>query len=716
MLFLTRLLMYYAAISVLLLIAQMAGYLFAGQSLLHIDGLTDSFVLAFAKREYALTHSLSIALALLPAIAAQWRGARSRENVVAVSAGVLAGMVLVAGSWGQAVATGRFATLDSYSMALTNPFLMFAHALHFQPLTVWGGLTAFVAFGAAGVWYAIRMDAIKRPAIARAAALCFLLSAVVAQWTTFSGPKVGIEDRRGFHSSTFGQVMVVQDFLEQCYQSHTGPLTSLYCNWANRRALADELSPNPILSASDSAIVSADDWGKTASAARRPNVLFLVIESLRADVILKDGAFRDIMPNVTALAKEGAYFQNHYALATHSNYADIVPIASQYPLRSAGTHVYPSDPTYPTPRIYDLLKTQGYRTAIISSQNEEWGKMINYLSSPKLDHFFHAPTFDGETYVPRNDIGFFSMAREGKRSGKIDDYHTVNEAIRWIGEQGDEPVYIYSNYQNSHFPYEVPESFPRPFAPEPFDVEVGFNNVPDEHLDIVRRRYYDSLYYIDHQIGRLIQSLKKSGRYENTLFIITGDTGQAFREHGFSGHANMLFDETLRTPLVLAGPGIRPEIVADRYCHLDVPPTILAYLGLPRYPGFQGIDALDRSAEYDRNRVVFLTVQSPFARQYGVLLENIKYFTDETTGADYLFLLDADPAERHNLAHVAPEFAAELKKLVNTWRFHQLDYYSDLAAQAKSFPPALAFAGWPGDPKPAPAEKAAGPLVGAAAR
>ncbi len=676
----------YLALVGLLLIVQMSGYLFASTSLLHMADLTSNFIWLFAKKEYFFTHVLALALALPPAIAGHWSGSRSRAAIGASIVSVAAGIGLVAASWGQSVSTGAFATIDSYEMTLTNPQLMFAHAIHFQPVTVTLGLVGLIVLTMAGSWYLFRVGEIQRHLAARACALTLILSAMLANWTTIAGPKVGIDDPRGFHSSTFGQVMVVQDFLEQCYQSHTGPLTAFYCNWANKLSLADDLNPHPDARVVQTPLTTPEAWAEGAQPTRQSNVLFLVVESLRGDVIHDAKGFRSIMPNVAALAENGAFFENHYALATHSNYADIVPISSQYPLRSPNTHVYPERPTYPTPRIYDLLKTQGYRTAIISSQNEEWGKMANYLSSPSLDYFFHSVTFEGETYVPKNDIGFFSMAGNGKRSGKIDDYFTVNEAIDWIGQDADTPFYVYSNYQNSHFPYEVPEGFPRPFAPEPFDIEVGFNNVPDAHLDIVRRRYYDSLYYIDFQIGRLIQSLKDSGRFHDTLIIVTGDTGQAFREHGFSGHANMLFDETLRTPLIVHGPGIAPEIVTERYSHLDVPPTILSHLGLPPYPGFQGIDALNRDA-YDPNRLVYLTVQSPFAHQYGVLLKNVKYFVDAMTGAEYLFQIDIDPGEKVNLAHAAPDFAAQLRQLVDSWRLGQLSYYADLKAQATTFPP-----------------------------
>ena len=111
------------------------------------------------------------------------------------------------------------------------------------------------------------------------------------------------------------------------------------------------------------------------------------------------GGTRDVMPAVDALARESRVFTNAYIQASHSNYAGLVPLSSQYPLRSPQMYRYPPDPTYPRVLIYDVLKALGYKTAIFSSQNERWGGMINFHRQSSLDRFFHAGHSPGTTYA-----------------------------------------------------------------------------------------------------------------------------------------------------------------------------------------------------------------------------------------------------------------------------------------------------------------------------
>jgi len=559
-----------------------------------------------------------------------------------------------------------------------------------QPGSLIAGIAGLLTLVTVAAWVIWRTRALAIGKPLRLGSLLFFGSGIVANLFSVPGSRVGIQAERGSSLTEGTDTILGPEIFESAYQSGTGPLPALYCSVRNRRTLSADFTPYPGIAVARPTLTSPEAWAPGIPPADRRNVLFLVVESLRTDVIYDEGAFREIMPHVAALARDGAFFDHHYAVATHSNYSDIVPISSQYPLRSATSHLYPENPSYPTPRIYDLLKTQGYRTAIISSQDENWEKMSNYLASPKLDHFFHAANYQGATYTPTGDSSFVKFSARYRRSGKIDDHETIDEVVRWIEEAPAEPFYIYSNLQNSHFPYTVPEGAERPFAPEPFDLEIGFNSITEEHVDIMRRRYFDSLHYIDTQIGRLLERLEADGVLEDTLIIVTGDTGQAFLEHGFSCHANMLYDESLRTPLILHGPGIEPAIVSQRYCHLDVPPTILSYLGLPPYPGFQGVDALDRDG-YDPNRMIFLTVQTLLAHQYGVMLGDLKFFTSVDTGTDYLFLLGEDPGETRNLAASAPTLSAELQTIVETWEWAQLSYYADEDAQSAHFPPKLYY-------------------------
>ena len=162
------------------------------------------------------------------------------------------------------------------------------------------------------------------------------------------------------------------------------------------------------------------------------------IESLRSDQLRAYGGTRDVMPAIDALARESRVFTNAYIQASHSNYAGLVPLSSQYPLRSPQMYQYPPDPTYPRVLIYDVLKALGYKTAIFSSQNERWGGMINFHRQNSLDRFFHAGTFTGRHH-PWEDTGFAEWVKETKGAGSVDDRYTMDEAIQWIDTVAGEP-------------------------------------------------------------------------------------------------------------------------------------------------------------------------------------------------------------------------------------------------------------------------------------
>jgi arylsulfatase A-like enzyme len=394
------------------------------------------------------------------------------------------------------------------------------------------------------------------------------------------------------------------------------------------------------------------------------------------------------MPRVDSLARSGLRLPDNYTQASHSNYADLCILSSHYPLRSTSVHLYPKKPSYPRVLIYDVLKALGWHTAVISSQNENWGRMINYLRTGSIDHFFHSETFDGPTYVPRNDTGFVEFLKGGKRSGKIDDRFTVDEAMSWIESLPPaDPFFIYLNLQNSHLPYETPADFPRKYGPETVPFTIRFGGYPRKGVPLVKDVYADSLAYIDYQLGRLLDFLQERGVSQRTLVVVTGDTGQAFYEHGFVAHANKVFNEVMQVPLLFHGPGIEARVDRRPAQHIDVPPTILDALGLPPHPSFQGVSLL--APEPDPARSRYIMAQSPLAHQYAVMRDGFKLIYDVRRDATLMVDLEQDPAERRNLARSMPEKAQELRGRLDAWRGKQLSYYRDTREQSRSYPPVL---------------------------
>lgn len=613
-------------------------------------------------------------------------GAAKRGTLYAVAGLVLtAFLVLYLGSWTVFRSTGHF--LDSVGMRLwlENPLQLLQHVAHMEPAT----LVLFpllVTLGAAAILIGLpralrRLSGSSRKvSLLSIATLVALLAAVLL-------PLFGPAGSR-----------LIRTSLDQ-----TGPLVSAGLELQRRSASRDDpLRELPPPALERRPIVSLPEYLAAADTAGMPrrNVIVLIVESLRPDQLLAFGGEREVMPTVEEIAGEGVAFLNHYSQASHSDYADLAPLSSQYPLRALHYHMYPRNITYPRVLLYDILAALGYRTAVFSSQNENWNGMAHYLRTGSLDRFLHADTYEGPTYVPRDDPGFYDFVMGTKRAGKIDDRFTVREAVEWIEEAPERPFFIYMNLQSSHMPYELPADFPPKFGTGEVGFPLRFGYFPPDSAEAVKDLYANSLAYVDAQIAKVVEFLRERGLWEETILVVTGDTGQAFFEHGFAGHGGALYEEVVRVPLVIRAPGVEPRVSARPAQHVDVPPSVLDLLGLPPHPAFQGESLLSGPDRSDRPLFV---VGQALADQYAVVSNGYKLIYDAEERRHLLFDLCADPGETRDLVGERPQLVERLSRSLQGWRKIQIEYYADWEAQQRYYPPVLrdawSVAGVPAEPR-----------------
>jgi arylsulfatase len=407
-------------------------------------------------------------------------------------------------------------------------------------------------------------------------------------------------------------------------------------------------------------------------------VVVVLVDSLRADQLRATGGAREVMPEVEALARAGRAFADCVTPASHTDYAAPAVFSSHYPLRSRDVYRYPAEILYPRVMIYDVLKALGWRTALYSSQNEEWGRMLNYLQTGGLDLCFHAKSMGVPDAETRERPAF---------AGSIDDAVTVSESMRWIDRGGETPFFLYLNLQNSHLPYAVPKEFPRRFGPAEVDFKISIGWYPEEKTAIVKNVYADSLAYVDAQLARLFAHLKERGQWDRTLVVVTGDHGDAFYEHGTCAHANGVYDEAIRVPLVIRAPGMtagRDERPAQL---LDVAPGVFHLLGLPPHPSFQGEDPF--ASEFRKDRTRFVISDTAWKTQIGVLRSGFKLIRDGDTGDAILYDLGSDPGEKRDATASHPGVARELRRRLSGWRRAQLEYYENPFRQSREYPPVL---------------------------
>jgi arylsulfatase A-like enzyme len=435
-------------------------------------------------------------------------------------------------------------------------------------------------------------------------------------------------------------------------------------------------------------VISLGDYarGVDPQAVRRWNVMIVIVESMRADVLTANGGRRVVMPTVEALAREGTLYTRAIAPAGQTDYATTSVLSSQYPLRTAKYRVFPLRPEYPRVLLYDVLKQFGWRTAVFSSQNEHWGRMYNFLQTGGIEHFLHAETWRGPTYVPALDSGFIDWMGATGHAGKIDDRYTIDEAIAWTDSIAPSvPFFAYLNLQSSHTPYRQARGFPPRFGTGRVSFPILFNSYPPDSAAAVRDMYDNSLAYADAQLARLVGALKRSGRWASTVMVVLGDHGEGFYEHGFAGHASELYREVTNIPLVIRQPSAQPVRDTLPASGLDVPPTVLGILGLGAHPAFQGVDLA--SSAIRLHRPVFSVSQTPLADEIAVTQDSWKLVFELRQKETRLFDLQHDPGETRDVDELHPAQLNALMETLATWWTRQLAYYRDLTGEPKFYAP-----------------------------
>ena len=231
----------------------------------------------------------------------------------------------------------------------------------------------------------------------------------------------------------------------------------------------------------------------------------------------------------------------------------------------------------------------------------------------------------------------------------------ADSAIQWLGDNAKKRFFFFVHFFDAHAPYEPPEPFLSRYdgrGPVVEGVKVG--------------RYLGEIAYIDQQIGRVLDELKRLDLDKNTLVILTGDHGEAFGEHGVMGHSYFLYDTTMHVPLIMRLPDrIKPGLKVSRQVRLiDIAPTILDLAHLDKMPSAQGkslVSYLDDPSD-DLGLSAYIETLAPyldyrFSPLSGLRSDRWKYILAPHSE---LYDLVADPQEKHNLFDAQPKIAEEM--------------------------------------------------------
>lgn len=377
----------------------------------------------------------------------------------------------------------------------------------------------------------------------------------------------------------------------------------------------------------------------------KPNVVFILLESLSAERLGFYGYPRNVSPNIDALAEKSITFTNAYSTSTHSDYAQPGLLSSRYIFSSEYRNLFSDD--NPRRFVWDLFKEDNYTTGYFSSQDDRWQDMNLYFNFSNLDNYSYSLT-DGIT-----DYGS-GLAKKDL------DHKTSELAVTWLNEtlKEEEPFFLYLNFQATHNPMSYTDEY-KIYLP---DESINPLSNRGQHIT---NRYDNALTYVDAQVGKIINFLEETNQTDNTIIILTSDHGHDLENrHNVFGHGKSIYNEELIVPGIMFFPGVKPEIIEERVSQIDFVPTIIDLLGYPIPYEFQGRIMRE-------NRPIYFVAQS---HKYliGMIQNNIKVIVDVNRELVEVYNLENDPEELINLD--PKNYHDEILKLL-FWHYCQKDYY-----------------------------------------
>ncbi|MFC0674445.1 sulfatase-like hydrolase/transferase [Brachybacterium hainanense] len=351
----------------------------------------------------------------------------------------------------------------------------------------------------------------------------------------------------------------------------------------------------------------------------RPNILFLIADDHRHDLLGLVGASEVRTPHLDALASRGTHLTRHHCQGGMTG-AICAPsrasiLAGREVLRAtAGLGIG-------TPEAHDLapdaitlpqaLRSQGYRTYGVGKWHNGtaafhrsfddgadifFGGMSEHTAVPVHDF---DPTGAYPASAIRTADGFSTDVFADAAIGLLD-RHRERRTGRLAEDGQDEPFFLWAAFTAPHDPRTPPAEFADLYDPEQLDLPANFRADPvdtinlgerDENLAALPRDpaevrghladYYGMISHLDAGIGRILAHLEQTGLAEDTIVVYTADHGLAIGQHGMMGKQS-LYDHSIRVPLILAGPGVPAGQRRDPLTlHADLMPTLLGLAGAP---------------------------------------------------------------------------------------------------------------------------------------
>ncbi len=419
----------------------------------------------------------------------------------------------------------------------------------------------------------------------------------------------------------------------------------------------------------------------------RPNIIVILADDLGYDDVGFTGETPIKTPVLDQLAQNGVIFQNGYVTHPYCGPSRAALLTGRYQARFGmenNVSYAPHDPNMGLPisevTIANRLKAEGYTTGIVG----KWhlGAAPHFQPNSRGFDYFYGFLDGGHNYMPHevemHAGGYLTPILRNRRPAEFTEYLTTAlslDAARFVRAYNDRPFFLYVSYNAPHSPLQAPEHLIEKYA----DIE-----------DIDRRTYAAMVDAMDQGIGIIVEALKESGEFDNTLIFFLSDNGGVFPEYWmpdsdwadnspFRRGKVSLLEGGIRVPFIAHWPNRIPggQEFSGLVSALDIAATSVA---------IAGGDDFEQKLE-GKNLLPYLTgerVGSPHEALFWRLEEADDIWAVRTPDSKYLnqdlpdvglsfFDMREDPTERENLAGRDLETQAQMATLWNDWNAKNLN-------------------------------------------
>lgn len=395
-------------------------------------------------------------------------------------------------------------------------------------------------------------------------------------------------------------------------------------------------------------------------------VYLVTIETFRHDHASVYGYSRQTTPNLARLAEDGARFDRHYTQAPLTRPSLSSLVTSRYPVSLGITENLPPLP-YSARTVAEMFADSGYVTA---------GFLAQYL----LSHTFGFQQGFHYFYNYANDTPAETV---------------TTDLWPWLDRFTDDNAFVWTHLFDPHGPYRPVDGWKGRYEGDTLWKEdtvvlkAGEGGGTGEYVpryiadagQLERRHYvanYDAeIAYVDHEVGRLLDHIEKSGKADRTLLVVTADHGESMTDHDrYFAHGSM-YDHDLHVPMLMYAPGRIPKgkVVTERTHHLDLVPTMLDYAGIKAPANLKGKSlrgVIDGKAKSTLTWSVAVNGHKETERVAIVGDKPLKVIVDGKGVPQEAFDLVADPHEKTNVLEARKAEADAIAAAWKTWMDAQL--------------------------------------------